>query len=63
MKKKMKIYRIPFKKIAWGYGDVIAKSKKEALEKFPADLIDEYENKTEYEIEEDLIEVRDDLNE
>jgi len=55
----MKTYQRNFKKTVWGYATVTAKHTREAKNKFDTqDTDDEYDNKSEYEWEEKIIEVK-----
>ena len=53
----MKKFRVPFKKIVWGWAEVTADS----IDNFdqlldPGNFVDEFDNKTEYEFDENNIE-------
>ena len=51
----MKTYRIPFKKTVWGFSEVKAKNKKEAIAKL-GDCDDEFDKNSDYEYDFDEIE-------
>lgn len=50
---KTKRFRKNFKKTVWGFMEVYAKNKKEADKKFDDADYDEFDNKSDYEFEDD----------
>ena len=54
--KKTKVFQIPFKKVVWGYLEVEAYSKQDAIDGNYLQELDEYDNKSDYDFDYDKIE-------